>query len=183
MPETFILKRLREGTTRRIQGATLYELKGAITFSDGSSYVHEGALDLIEVGVRSTTGTRDFRVTFPNPDKVLFPGQFVKVRIIGAVRNNVIMVPQRAVLQGPMGPIVYVVGAGSKAEVRNVQVTIWHGDQWLIEEGLQDGERVVIDGIQRIFPGALVKPVTLGSAGSPMSQEHKDTKDKKDGIK
>lgn len=185
MPETFILKRLREGATRRIQGATLYELKGVITFSDGSSYMHEGILDFIEVGVRSTTGTRDFRVTFPNPDKVLFPGQFVKVRIIGAVRNNVIMVPQQAVQQGPKGPVVYVVGADNKVEIRNCQATSWQGNQWLIEEGLQGGERVVVDGIQRIFPGGLVKPVTFGSAGSPISQtpgNTKDTKDKKDGI-
>lgn len=189
MPETFILKRLREGATRRIQGATLYELKGVITFSDGSSFMHEGVLDFIEVGVRSTTGTRDFRVTFPNPDKVLFPGQFVKVRIIGAVRNDVIMVPQRAVQQGPKGPIVYVVGADNKVEIRNVQATIWQDNQWLIEEGLQGGERIVVDGIQRIFPGALVKPVTLGSADTPISQapsntkDTKDTKDNKDGIK
>lgn len=183
MPETFILKRLREGATRRIQGATLYELKGVITFSDGNSYMHEGVLDFIEVGIRSTTGTRDFRVTFPNPDKVLFPGQFVKVRITGAVRNDVIMVPQRAVQQGSKGPVVYVVGAGDKVEIRNVHATSWQGDQWLIEEGLQGGERVVVDGIQSIVPGALVKPVTFGNAGSPMSQPPKDTKDKKDGIK
>ncbi len=182
MPETFILKRLREDATRRIQGATLYELKGVITFSDGSSYMHEGVLDFIEVGVRSTTATRDFRVTFPNPEKVLFPGQFVKVRIIGAKRNDVIMVPQRAVQQGPKGPVVYVVGADNRVEIRNCQATSWQGNQWLIEEGLQGGERVVLDGIQRIFPGALVKPVTFGSAGAPVNGA-KDNKDKKDGVK
>lgn len=186
MPETFILKRLREGATRRIQGATLYELKGVITFSDGSSYIHEGVLDFIEVSVRSTTGTRDFRVTFPNPNKVLFPGQFVKVRIIGAVRTDVIMVPQRAVQQGPKGPVVYVVGADSKVEIRNVQATSWQGNQWLIEEGLQGGERVVVDGIQRIVPGALVRPVTFGSTGSHVNEaprDNKDIKDKKNGVK
>lgn len=183
MPETFILKRLREGATRRIQGAKLYELKGVITFSDGSSYMHEGVLDFIEVGVRPTTGTRDFRVTFPNPDKVLFPGQFVKVRIIGAVRNDVIMVPQRAVQQGPKGTIVYVVGTGDKVEIRNVQATSWQGDQWLIEEGIKVGERVVVDGIQRIAPGALVKPVIIGSAGSPQNQAPKNNEHKKDGVK
>ncbi len=186
MPETFILKRLREGATKRIQGATLYELKGVITFSDGSSYAHEGVLDLIEVGVRSTTGTRDFRVTFPNPDKVLVPGQFVKVRIIGAVRNNVIMVPQRAVQQEPKGTVVYVVGSDNKIEIRTVLATSWQGNQWLIEEGLKGGERVALDGIQRIFPGALVKPVTFGSSGSPVDEaprDNKDKKDKKNGVK
>ncbi len=183
MPEAFLLKRLREGKTRRIQGATLYGLKGAITFSDGSSYIHEGILDLIEVGVRSTTGSRDFRVTFPNPEKVLFPGQFVKVRIIGAVRNNVTMVPQRAVQQGSTGSVVYVVGAGDKVEIRNVQAASWKGDQWLIEEGLKEGEQVVLDGIQRIAPGALVRPVPIGSAGSPEKQVPMRNENKKDGAK
>ena len=88
-PETFVLKRLRERATNRIQGATLYELRGVITFTDGSIYPHEGKFDLLEVGVRSATGTRDFRVIFPNPNNVLFPGQFVKVRILGAVRTGV----------------------------------------------------------------------------------------------
>ena len=87
-PETFVLKRLRERASNRIQGATLYELRGVITFSDGSVYPHEGNFDLLEVGVRSATGTRDFRVTFPNPDSALFPGQFVKVRILARCENR-----------------------------------------------------------------------------------------------
>src|SRR5207244_4655123 len=70
-PETFVLKRLRDRAEKRIQGATLYELKGVITFADGSTYPHQGALDLLDVSVRTATGTRDFRVTFPNPDKAL----------------------------------------------------------------------------------------------------------------
>src|SRR6266852_3869586 len=87
-PETFILKRFRDRAEKRIQGATLYQLKGAITFADGSTYPHQGALDLLDVSVRTATGTRDFRVTFPNPDKVLSPGQFVTMRVLGAVRTD-----------------------------------------------------------------------------------------------
>src|SRR5437667_2265002 len=120
-PETFVLKRLRDRAEKRIQGATLYELRGVIKFSDGSTYPHEGKLDLLEVAVRTATATRDFRVTFPNPEKALFPGQFVKLRILGAVRTDAILVPQKAVQQGPKGSTVYVVGEGDKVEVHDVQ--------------------------------------------------------------
>ncbi|HLZ32719.1 MAG TPA: efflux RND transporter periplasmic adaptor subunit [Nitrospira sp.] len=158
-PETFVLKRLRERAAKRIQGASLYELRGVITFSDGSIYPHEGKLDLLEVGARTTTGTRDFRVTFPNPDNVLFPGQFVKVRILGSVRTGVILVPQSAVQQGPKGPIVFVVGADNKVEIREVLATSWRGSQWSIEEGLREGEQVIVEGLHLIAPGAPVRPV------------------------
>jgi membrane fusion protein (multidrug efflux system) len=168
-PETFVLKRLRERATHRIQGATLYEQRGVITFTDGSIYPHEGKLDLLEVGVRSATGTRDFRVTFPNPDSVLFPGQFVKVRILGSVRTSVILVPQSAVQQGPKGPIVFVVGADNKVEIRPVHATTWRGSQWSIEDGLREGERVIVAGFHMIAPGAPVKtvPFTQSDPAAP----------------
>ncbi len=84
---------------------------------------------------------------------------------------SAILVPQRAVQQGPKGTVVNVVGAGDKVEVRDVQATSWKGNQWLIEEGLRAGERVVVDGLQRIMPGAPVKPVSIAGAGaSSLSQ-------------
>ena len=166
-PETFLLKRLRERAAKRIQGASLYELRGVITFTDGSIYPHEGVLDLLEVGLRATTGTRDFRVTFPNPDSILFPGQFVKVRILGTVRTGVILVPQSAIQQGPKGSIVYVVGADNKAELRDVQATSWHGSHWFVEDGLREGERVIVEGFHMIGPGAPVKPVPFKEAALP----------------
>ena len=158
-PETFVLKRLRDRAEKRIQGATLYQLKGVITFADGSTYAHEGSLDLLEVGMRTATGTRDFRVTFPNPDKTLVPGQFVKLRIIGAVRTGAILIPQRAVQQGPKGSVVFVVGEGDKVELRDIQATAWQGTQWVVQEGLRAGDRVIVEGLQRIGPGMPVKPV------------------------
>jgi membrane fusion protein (multidrug efflux system) len=166
-PETFVLKRFRDRAEKRIQGATLYELRGVITFSDGSTYPHEGKLDMLEVGVRSQTGTRDFRVTFPNPEKALSPGQFVKLRILGALRNDVILVPQKAVQQGPKGSVVFVVGGGDKVELRDVQATAWQGNQWVVQEGLKGGERVVVDGLQRIGPGVKVKATPAPAVGEP----------------
>jgi membrane fusion protein (multidrug efflux system) len=67
-------------------------------------------------------------------------------------------------MQGPKGPVVYVVGEGDKTEMRNVQATTWQTDQWLVEAGLRSGERLVVDGIQRIAPGMSVKPVPVGGS-------------------
>ena len=126
--------------------------------------------------MRSATGTRDFRVIFPNPDRVLFPGQFVKVRILGAVRTGVILVPQSAVQQGPKGPIVFVVGPDNKVEIRPVRATSWRGSQWSIEEGLREGERVIIAGFHMIAPGAPVRTVPYTQSDPAASGQPADAK-------
>jgi membrane fusion protein (multidrug efflux system) len=159
VPESIVLKRVRERALKKVQGAGVYELRGVITFMDGTTYPHEGKLDVMEVGLRTATGTRDVRVVFPNPEQALLPGQFVKVRFLGAVRTGVILVPQRAVQQGPNGSFVYAMGQGDKVEIRNIQATSWQGSQWLIEEGLHAGDRVVVEGIQKLSPGISAKAV------------------------
>jgi len=165
-PESFLLKRRRDIIAQRIQHPGIYQLTGNITFVDGSTYSHEGVLDFADVGLRAETGSRQARVVFPNPDRVLLPGQFVTVRFHGVSKPNVILVPQRAVQQGPTGPVVYVVAEGDKVEVRDVKATTWQGDRWLIEDGLHSGERVMIDGFQRVMPGAQVKPVTVPNSAT-----------------
>ena len=162
-PETYILQRRRELATKKVERPDVYQLKGVITFTDGSTYPHEGALDLLEVGLRTETGSRAARFVFPNPDRALLPNQFVKVRVKGYTKRDAILVPQRAVQHGPKGPVVYIVGTGDKVEVRDVKATGWQGSQWLIEEGLGPGERVVVEGLHKIGPGAQVKPVPAGS--------------------
>lgn len=162
-PESFLLKRRRDTLSKRIQHPGIYKLTGTIIFVDGTSYVHDGVLDFADVGMRTDTGSRQARVVFPNPDRILLPGQFVTVRFHGVSKPNAILVPQRAVQQGPKGAVVYVVGQGDHVEVRDVKATDWQGDQWLIEEGLRAGERVMVDGFQRIVPGAQIKPVLVSS--------------------
>jgi membrane fusion protein (multidrug efflux system) len=183
VPEPFLLKRLRERTLKRVQGAGIYELRGVMTFVDGTVYPQTGRLDLLDVGLRTATGTRDVRVVFPNPERgvvpgerALLPGQFVKVRFVGSVRTGVVLLPQRAVQVGPEGPAVYVVGEGDKVELRPVQSTSWQGNQWLIEGGLSAGERVVVTSLQTILPGSPVKPVPYvatdtASFGKPADTE------------
>ncbi|MGH8651788.1 MAG: efflux RND transporter periplasmic adaptor subunit [Gammaproteobacteria bacterium] len=182
VPEPFLLKRLRDRTLKRVQGADVYDLRGIITFVDGTIYPQEGRLDLLDVGLRTATGTRDVRVVFPNPERgvtpgerALLPGQFVKVRFTGSVRTGVVLVPQRAVQVGPEGPAVYVVDEGDKVQLRPVQATSWLRSQWLIEGGLGEGERVVVTGLQSIMPGSAVQPVPYVAADAVPRVDPADT--------
>ena len=119
--------------------------------------------------VSGATGTSETRAELPNPKGVLRPGQFVRVTLKGAMRPNAITVPQRAVLEGPQGKFVYVLGAESKAEPRPVQVGEWAGDDWIIQSGLKAGDKVIVDGVARIFaPGA---PVQVGRAEERRSRK------------
>jgi len=160
-PEAFLLKRQEDIAAARIQHPGIYKLTGTLIFLNGKRYPHEGTFDLIDVGLRSDTGERPARVTFPNRDGILIPGQFVSVRFHGVSRSNAVLIPQRAVQQGPKGPIVYVIGSGNKVEIRDVKATNWRGNQWLVEEGLASGEQVVVDSLQRINLGSVVKPVPV----------------------
>ena len=162
-PESFLLKRRRDTLSKRIQHPGIYKLTGTIIFVDGTTYAHEGVLDFADIGLQVQTGSRQARVVFPNPDRVLLPGQFVTVRFHGVSKPNAILVPQRAVQQGSKSAVVYVVGQGDQVEIRDVKATDWQGDWWLIEEGLRAGERVMVEGFQRVIPGAQVKPVTVAS--------------------
>ena len=160
-PEAFLLKRQEDIASARIQHPGVYKLTGTLIFLNGKSYPNDGTLDLIDVGLRSDTGERPARVTFPNKDGILIPGQFVTVRFHGVSRSSVMLIPQRAVLQGPKGAMVYVVSADNKVEIRDVKASVWRGNQWLVEEGLASGEQVVVDSLQRIIPDSTVKPVPV----------------------
>lgn len=164
IPETFLLKRRRDVEEKKITHPGVYQLRGELVLLDGSVYPKEGVLDLMEPGLRTETGARVVRMTVANPDRKLLPGQFVKVKFKGDAKPNVVLVPQRAVLQGPQGPFVYVVGPEERVEIRGVQASAWRGDQWLIDSGLKAGERVVVNGLMKIGPGAPVKAVPLGEA-------------------
>jgi len=165
-PESWLLQRNRELAEKRLQRPDLYQLRGRIIFTDGSTYPHEGKLDFADVSLRTDTGSRQGRFVFPNTERKVLPGQFVKIRVLGYVRPNAILIPQRAVQQGPKGSVVFVVGPDNKVEIRGVQATGWQGNQWLIENGLREGERVVVEGLHLLAPGAPVKPVPAGTSAA-----------------
>lgn len=166
VPESYLLRRRRELAEQKVQRPDIFQLRGVMTFSDGSVYAEEGVLDFADIALRPETGTLQGRFRFPNPAgkespgrSYFYPGQFVKIRLKGYIRTNAILVPQRAVQQGTIGSFVYVIDEEEKAELRPVQASAWHGNEWLIEEGLHAGERVVVEGFHRILPGTRVKAI------------------------
>jgi membrane fusion protein (multidrug efflux system) len=129
-----------------------------LRLADGSIYAHRGKLDFADVRVSTATGTREARAEVPNPDGYLRPGQFVRVVLKGASFPNAVTVPQRSVMEGPQGKFVYVVDEKGTAQPRPVEAGQWAaGDRWIITSGLKGGERVIVDGVMKIGPGAPVK--------------------------
>lgn len=180
VPESYILRRQRELAAHRVERPDLFQLKGMMIMADGTTYPHEGTLDFAGIRFRSETDSLSARFKFPNtrqrmfpgdrdsyPLYSLFPGQFVKIRVRGYMRKDAILVPQRAVQQGPKGLFVYVVNGEDKVEFRAVTASSWHSQEWLIEDGVRAGDRVVVEGFHRIRPGARVKSTPYQPAPSP----------------
>jgi membrane fusion protein (multidrug efflux system) len=168
------LLRLREEVARgRLQIPKDNNYDVELILADGSSYPIRGKVTFTDPSFSKDTGTFQVRSVFPNPKGVLRPGQFVRVKVGGAVRPNAILVPQRAVQQGAKAHFVWVVDKDGKAEQRIVDVGSWNGDNWFIDQGLADGDQVVVDGAIRLSAGAAVKPTPLsatasaGAAGAP----------------
>ena len=138
-----------------------------LVLSNGSTFPHQGRITFANADYNVKTGTFLLRATVPNPDLTLRPGQFVRVRITGAVRPNAILIPQEAVLQGAKGHFVMLVGKDDTVVPRPVEVGPWHGNDWFITGGLAAGDVVVTDGVSRLAPGAKVKVVATAPAAAP----------------
>lgn len=136
-------------------------LKIEAILPDGRPAPQQGKLGFIDPVMDPATGTQEFRAVLPNPDRLLLPGQFVRVRLLGITRDSAILIPQRAVLQAMGRQSVYVVGPGDTLKVHDVTATSWQGHEWLIEQGLSPGDRVVVEGVQKAFPGTKVRPVPV----------------------
>lgn len=146
--------------------------------AEGAVLARGGRVRFSEPLVNASTGTVLHHAELPNRDAALKPGQFVRVRLTGATRPGVMQVPQRAVMEGPQGKFVYVVAPSDKPEMKGMEVATarpvqageWvdgaDGRAWIIREGLKAGDRVIVDGVMRIGPGA---PVTVGAPGGAAS--------------
>ena len=128
-----------------------------LRLADGTTHPQKGRVNFSDVRISPATGTSEARAELPNKDGSLRPGQFVRVILRGAVRPAAILVPQRAVLEGPQGKFVYLVNEKNLAEPRPVVVGEWAGDAWIITEGLKGGERVITEGLMKLGPGAPVQ--------------------------
>lgn len=138
-----------------------------VRFEDGKTYSRPGKLAFTDVRVNNTTGTSDARAEIPNPSGEIRPGQFVRAVLKGAQRPDAITVPQRAVMEGAQGKQVYLLSPDNKAMPRPVTVGEWSGTDWIITAGLAAGDKVIVDGLAKIFfPGA---PVQVGDPNQPPS--------------
>lgn len=135
----------------------------SVKLSDGTTYARSGKVDFADVRINPATGASEMRAVLPNPDQSLRPGQFVRVKLDGASVPNALSVPQRAVLEGPQGKLVLIANAKNVVEPRPVQVGQWSGDEWIIESGLQAGDRVIVDGVVKAPPGTTVKATPLAA--------------------
>ena len=145
------------------------------TLADGSIFGSTGKLNFVDLTLQPSTAALQLRAEFPNPQHTLLPGQFVRVRILGLKRNGAILVPQRAVQQGLNGSFVYVLTDSGKVSARPVSATDWQGTQWIIDEGLRPGDKVVVDGAQKIRPDAPVKAVAYDPKSDTTLAARKDS--------
>ena len=142
----------------------------AIVLEDGTRHPVQGRLQFADVSVDPGTGSFLLRVVAPNPGEVLLPGMYVRAVLASGVRQDAVLVPQRAVARDPKGNTsAMVVGADGKVSVRPVTVSRAIGDRWLVEDGLAAGERVVTEGLQKIRPGATVAATEAAAPPAPTS--------------
>jgi membrane fusion protein (multidrug efflux system) len=137
---------------------------------DGNLFPYTGTITFADPSYNPTTGTFLLRATVNNPAGALRPNQYVRVRLKGAIRPNAIVVPQRAVQQSAKGHFVWIVNAQNQAEMRPVLVGDWKGEGWLISEGVNNGEKVVVDGGIRLTQGAPVKVAAYTPPPAPTAK-------------
>jgi len=139
-----------------------------LTLDDGSEYAVPGKVDFAEPVVDQSTGTVTLRATFANPTGILLPGMYVRAHLSQATAHDAMLVPQVGVSRDPRGnATVYVVGPDNKAAVRQIKADRTIGDKWLVTSGLAPGDKVITEGLDKVKPGQLVRPVPAGSAPRP----------------
>jgi membrane fusion protein (multidrug efflux system) len=137
-----------------------------VVLDDGTEYPLPAKLLFTDLTVDAATGQVNLRAELPNPSGLLLPGLFVKVRLVQASTDHAIRLPQQAVTRGATGDSVLVVGADNKPVPRKITVGASQGADWVVMGGLAAGERVIVDGFQKMMPGAPVNPVPWVAPGA-----------------
>jgi membrane fusion protein (multidrug efflux system) len=163
-PATTLLRLRAELAAGTLQSTGPNQARVTLKLEDGSAYPIAGTLQFTEVNVDEGTGTVLLRAIFPNPNHVLLPGLFVQEELQEGTSTQALLVPQQAVARNTHGdPTVLLVGADNKAVVQVIQTSRAIGDQWLVTGGLKPGDRVIVDGLQQVHPGAPVQPVAASA--------------------
>ena len=169
---------LGESDLARFAGGrvTAKDVKGVqLVLADGSVYEKPGRINFLASNIDTTLGTQGLRAEFDNPEQRLLPGQFVRVRLLTGERDGVFLVPQSAVIQTEKATLVMTAGDDSKVAPRPVQAGEWHGKDWVILGGLKAGDKVIVDNLMKLKPGAPVAPHAPGAQpGGPGAAPAKD---------
>jgi len=171
-PSTTLLRLRRELADGRLQAAGTNAARVTLKLEDGSTYPEAGRLEFSEVSVDPSTGSVTLRAVFPNPRHELLPGMFVHARLAEGVKTSAILAPQRGVTRDLKGQATsLVVNANNEVEQRVLKTDRTIGDKWLVTDGLKAGDRVIVEGLQFVRPGAKVKateaPATATAATAP----------------
>jgi membrane fusion protein, multidrug efflux system len=173
-----LLQLQRAMASGRLKNVGKDKAKVTLVMEDGSLYPQAGKLLFSDITVDENTGAITLRAEFPNPDRMLLPGMYVRARLEQAVSENAITVPQQAVQRDPNGASVMLVGEDGKIVSQPVKASGAQGDAWTISEGLKTGDRVIVEGFQKVKPGSAVKPVpwkvaTTDNATTPVQAAQK----------
>jgi membrane fusion protein (multidrug efflux system) len=150
------LRRLQQTLSQSNNGKVKAKLQ--LILEDGKIYDHPGHLLFSDVTVDPSSGSVTIRAEFPNPKNILLPGTYVRVRLEQGVRSGTITVPQQAVMRTPDGSLVMTVNAEGKVTPRPVKTDGSYGTNWIISQGLKEGDTIIVEGLQKAKPGATVKP-------------------------
>ena len=155
-----VLRLRRDLQSGKLQGAGKGQARVRLVTDDGREYTHPGTLQFTDVTVDPGTGSVTLRALFPNPGGELMPGMFVRARLDEGVNPRALLVPQVGVTRDQKGlPVALVVNAERKVERRQIVTDRAVGTAWLVTEGLASGDQVIVEGVQKVRPGALVNPV------------------------
>jgi membrane fusion protein (multidrug efflux system) len=168
------LRLRREIQAGRLRTEGPHSAKVQLILEDGTPYSFDGKLQFADVTVDPTTGSVTLRALFPNPHRVLLPGMFVRARIAQGVNERAILVPQVGVTHDQKGtPTALVVGSDNQVALRPLATSRTYGANWIVESGLNPGDRVIVQGTEKVRPGETVKPVpaqlSLEMTASPSS--------------
>jgi len=143
----------------------------ALNLADGSIYGESGLLTAAEPHVHETTGVVTLRLEFPNPERLLLPGMYVQVEMPQGVARDVVLAPQEGVSRDRRGrPTALVVGADDIVEERVLEIVAARGDDWIVSDGLAPGDRLIVEGLQKVRPGAEAAPEERAPAGDDVAR-------------
>lgn len=158
------LLRLRHAIASGQLKGTSEQIKVNLITEDGRLYPHPGKLLFSDLSVDESSGSIMMRASFPNPDRTLLPGMYVRARLDQAINEQAITVPQQAVIRGTDGASVMLVGKDGKVVPTPVQADTVQDGKWVISKGLKAGDQIIVEGFQKAKPGATVKPVAWHAA-------------------